>query len=65
MLTPRCHHDTVVSMNGRPDMQDVRIRTVPVKLVRRLKSVLARRGESLVDWFLIEAAKTASEGEKR
>jgi len=52
-------------MNGRPDMQDVRIRTVPVKLVRRLKSVLARRGESLVDWFLIEAAKTASEGEKR
>ena len=52
-------------MNGKPDMQDVRIRTVPVKLVRRLKSVLAGRGESLIDWFLVQAAKTADEGEKR
>ena len=46
-------------MKDKPDMQDVRIRNVPVKLVRRLRSVLVARGMSLIDWFILEAAKTA------
>ena len=44
--------------------QDIRIRSMPTQLVYRLKSVLALRGQTLGDWFLIEAAKTADERKK-
>jgi hypothetical protein len=42
------------------EVQDVRIRDVPVELVRRLKSVLAARGETLGEWFLMAAARDAA-----
>jgi hypothetical protein len=51
-------------MKIKKDMQDVRIRTVPRKLVNRLKAVLAIRDQSMVEWFQQEAAKTADEGKK-
>ena len=44
------------------DFQDIRIREVPSELVRRLKSVIALRGQTLCEWFMIEAAKTANNG---
>jgi hypothetical protein len=44
--------------------QDIRIRSMPTQLVYRLKSVLALRGQTLGDWFLIVAAKTADEERK-
>jgi hypothetical protein len=47
------------------DMQDIRIRSVPVALVRRLKSVLAANGMTLQDWFMGAAALTADGSEKR
>jgi hypothetical protein len=45
----------------KKDMQDIRIRGVPVELVRRLKSVLAAQGMTLKDWFMGAAALTADQ----
>jgi hypothetical protein len=42
-------------------MQDVRIRSVPIALVRRLKAVLAAEGTTLIEWFEMAAARTADE----
>lgn len=50
------------TMNSGPVpnyFQDVRIRSVPSKLVRRLKSVLALRGQTLTEWFMLVAAESA------
>ena len=44
-------------MSGQ--VQAIRIRSVPVELVRRLKSALASRGETLGEWFLMAAARDA------
>ena len=40
-------------------MQDMRIRSVPVALVRKLKSALAAEGVTLIEWFVMAAAATA------
>lgn len=46
-------------------MQDVRIRSVPVKLVRRLKAVLAESGTTLIEWFEMAAAETADKHKEK
>ncbi len=51
-------------MKDKPTMQDVRIRSVPRRLVNRLKAVLALQDRSMVEWFQEEAARTADEGKK-
>ena len=38
-------------------MQDVRIRSVPVPLVNKLKSILVMREMTLAEWFVEVAAK--------
>ena len=38
-------------------MQDVRIRSVPVPLVNKLKSILVIREMTLAEWFIEVAAK--------
>lgn len=38
------------------DTQDIRIRSVPVSVARRLKSVLAARGLTLAEWFMVASA---------
>lgn len=40
--------------------QQVRIRNVSSKLMRRLKAVLAKRGETVGSWFLLVASRTAN-----
>ena len=46
-------------------MQDVRIRSVPSVLVRRLKAILYKRNSTLSEWFLLVAAETANKGDKK
>ena len=45
-------------------LQDVRIRSVPVPLVRRLKAAMAARGVQFAEWFLLMAARYAEEYER-
>ncbi len=47
-------------MKNNGEFQDVNIRHIPVGWVRQLRSVLAGRGQTMRDWFIIEAARTAS-----
>jgi hypothetical protein len=51
---------------GRPpkgQFQDVRIRAMSVVLCRRLKAALTSRGETLGEWFILQASRTAMEYE--
>jgi hypothetical protein len=50
---------------AKRDMQDMRIRSVPKKLVYRLKAAIASQGWNLAEWFIIAAAKTADDYEQR
>jgi len=50
---------------SKTEMQDMRIRDVPVKLVWRLKAAIASQGLSLAEWFVIVAASTADDYERR
>ena len=43
--------------------QDVRIRGMSVVLCRRLKTALTSRGETMADWFILQASRTAMEYE--
>jgi hypothetical protein len=44
------------------ELRAVNIRGVPVKLIRNLKSTLAKRGITMQDWFILQAAKEADTG---
>lgn len=46
------------------ELQDVRIRGVSVILVRRLKAVLAGRGQTMIEWFTQSAAQEADAAER-
>ena len=58
-----------MKLTGRPpkksDMQAVLIREVPVKLVQRWRTAVARNGMTLSEWFLLAAARTADDYESR
>jgi hypothetical protein len=52
-----------MKFEGRPpkgDMQDIRIREVPVRLARRWRRALAASEMSMTEWFILRAAETAN-----
>jgi hypothetical protein len=62
MLDMRCYWCIMAFMKRtQGEFQDIRIRSVPVQLVRRLKAVLTIQGMTLQDWFMGAAALTADQ----